>query len=222
MMNRTRTDSATTAVTTDDLFKTLSNRRRRYVLHYLKQHVETEAVPIRTLSEQIAAWENGVDAAAVSSKQRKRIYTALHQTHLPQMDRLEIIEYDADRGTVTMAAPLEQFDIYFELTRADDVPWSHVYLGVGGVASALMLGVWLSVWPFTAVSPVVYASVFAALFVVIGGYHTLQERRGYLGAGTPPELAVPGDGATAVDVQSTATDEVATARDEPHAIRPRR
>src|SRR6056297_2116585 len=81
-MNRNRTDSATTAITTDDLFKTLSNRRRRYVLHYLKQHAGTGAVPIRTLSEHIAGWENGVDVATVNSKQRKRIYTALHQTHL--------------------------------------------------------------------------------------------------------------------------------------------
>jgi len=219
---RTPPDSATTAITTDDLFKTLSNRRRRYVLHYLKQHADAEAVPIRTLSEQIAAWENGVEAAAVSSKQRKRIYTALHQTHLPRMDRLGIIKYDANRGTVTMADSLEQFDIYFELTRADDVPWSHVYLGVGAVASALMLGVWLSLWPFTTVSPAVYASVFAALFVVLGGYHTIQERRGYLGAGSPPELLIPGDGATTVDVQPTATGSVAAARDEPNTIQPKR
>ena len=222
MMNRTRTDSATTAITTDDLFKTLSNRRRRYVLHYLKQHADTEAVPIRTLSEQIAGWENGVDADAVSSKQRKRIYTALHQTHLPRMDRLGVVEYDANRGTVTMADSLEQFDIYFELTRADDMPWSRVYLGVGGLTAALMIGVWLSVWPFTTVSPVVYASVFAALFVILGGYHTLQERRGYLGAGTPPELMIPGDAATTVDIHPTATDDTVTARDEPNTIQPRR
>ena len=221
-MNRNRTDSATTAITTDDLFKTLSNRRRRYVLHYLKQHADAEAVPIRTLSEHIAGWENGVDAVAVSSKQRKRIYTALHQTHLPQMNRLGIIEYDANRGTVTMADSLEQFDIYFELTRADDLPWSHVYLGVGGVASALMIGVWLSVWPFTAVSPVVYASLFAVLFVALGGYHTLHDRQGYLGASTPPELTIPGETATAVDIQPMATDDVATAQDEPNTIQPRR
>jgi len=221
-MNRNRTDSATTAITTDDLFKTLSNRRRRYVLHYLKQHAGTGAVPIRTLSEHIAGWENGVDVATVNSKQRKRIYTALHQTHLPQMNRLGIIEYDANRGTVTMADSLERFDIYFELTRADDLPWSRVYLGVGGVASALMIGVWLSVWPFTAVSPVVYASLFAVLFVALGGYHTLQDRQGYLGASTPPELTIPGETATAVDIQPTATDDAAPARDEPNTIRPRR
>ena len=221
-MSPNRTDAPPTAITTDDLFKTLSNRRRRYVLHYLKQHIDSEDVPIRTLAEHVAAWENDIASSSVSSKQRKRVYTALHQTHLPQMDRVGIIDYDASRGTVTIADSLERFDIYFELTRADDLPWSRVYLGVGGVTTALMVGVWLSVWPFTTVLPIVYASVFAALFVALGGYHTLQERQGYLGTGTPPELAVPGDGTTAVAVQSTATDEVATARDEPHTIRPRR
>lgn len=170
------------------------------------------------LSEQIAAWENGVDTEAVSSKQRKRIYTALHQTHLPRMDRLGIVEYDANRGTITMADSLEQFDIYFELIRADDVPWSHVYVGVGSVTTALMIGVWLSVWPFTAVSTTVYASVFAALFVVLGGYHTMQERRGYLGTGTPPELTILGDEATTVAVQPTAEGAGTTPQDEPKKI----
>ena len=217
-MTRNRTDSSTLAIPTDDLFKTLSNRRRRYVLHYLKQHADSEAVPIRTLSEQIAAWENGIDAATVSSKQRKRIYTALHQTHLPRMDRLGVIEYDANRGTVSMANSLEQFDIYFELTRTDDMPWSRVYLGVGGVAVALMVGVWLSVWPFTAVPPVGYASLFAALFVVLGGYHTVQDRRGYLGTGAPPELAVPGDDPTTVEIHSASTDASVTAREKSNPI----
>ena len=190
------------AITTDDLFKTLSNRRRRYVLHYLKQHVDGEDVSIRTLAEHVAAWENSVESSSVSSKQRKRVYTALHQTHLPRMDRMGIIDYDASRGTVSMATSLEPFDIYFELKRADDMPWSHVYLGIGGVATALMSGVWLSLWPFATVPAVVYASLFAALFVVLGGYQTIQDRRSALGADAPPELSVPADTATVLDVQA--------------------
>lgn len=208
-----------TTITTDDLFKTLSNRRRRYVLHYLKQHVGKGDIPIRTLAEQVAAWENGVTSGSVNSKQRKRVYTALHQTHLPRMDRMGIIDYDANRGTVAMATSLEPFDIYFELKRADDMPWSHVYLGVGGVAMALMSGVWLSLWPFDVVPAVVYASLFAALFVVIGGYHTIQDRRNVLGADAPPELSVPADTAIVLDVQATAPNDRTTAPNESEAMK---
>jgi len=201
-VSQQRADATMTAITTDDLFKTLSNRRRRYVLHYLKQQVDGEGVPIGTLAKQVAAWENDVESSSVDSKQRKRVYTALHQTHLPQMGRMGIINYDASRGTVTLASSLEPFDIYFELKRADDVPWSHVYLGVGGVAMALMSGVWLSLWPFATVPGVVYASLFAVLLVVLGGYHTIQDRRNALGADAPPELSIPAGTATVLDVQA--------------------
>ena len=43
----------------DDIFKTLSNRRRRHVLHYLR-HIDG-TVTIRDLSEQLAELEGQVE-----------------------------------------------------------------------------------------------------------------------------------------------------------------
>ena len=106
----------------ETIFETLSSRRRRYALHYLTQ--VGDAVTIRELSEQLAAWENGVDCDAVTPKQRKRVYTALHQTHLPKMDRLGVVDYNNDRGTVTLTDHIEEFDIYLDVVASDALPRS--------------------------------------------------------------------------------------------------
>lgn len=180
------------SITTDELFTTLSNRRRRYVLHYMKQHRDAGQVPIRELSEQLAAWENGVETGAVNPKQRKRIYSALHQTHLPKMDRLDIVDYNRNRGTVTMTDSLEQFDIYFGLTHERDLPWSQLYLGLGAVATTLAVCVWLSVWPFGLLPDVAYAIFVSGLFLAVSGYHVFHDRQRFLGeSGEPPEIAIP-------------------------------
>ena len=181
------------SITTDELFTTLSNRRRRYVLHYMKQHTDAGQVPIRDLSEQLAAWENGVETAAVNPKQRKRIYSALHQTHLPKMDRLGIVDYDRNRGTVTMTDSLDQFDIYFGLTHERDLPWSQLYLGLGAVATTLAVCVWLSVWPFELLPDIAYAMLVSGLFLAVSGYHVFHDRQRFLGeSGEPPEIVIPG------------------------------
>ncbi|MFC7046607.1 hypothetical protein ACFQH6_15405 [Halobacteriaceae archaeon GCM10025711] len=60
------------------------------------------------MSRQIAAWENGISADQVSSKQRRRVYTALHQTHLPRMVRQGVIEYDQNSKVIELTASAGQ------------------------------------------------------------------------------------------------------------------
>ena len=198
-----RTANEQTSLTADVVFKMLSNQRRRYVLHYMKQRRADQPVTIRTLSEQIAAWENSVACADVNPKQRKRIYTALHQTHLPKMDQLGILNYDRNRGTVSLVDSVEQFDIYFDMVSANEIPWSHLYLGLGSVASALAVCAWFTVWPFALLPGHAYALGFASTLVAVAGYHTYRERSRFLGAShRPPELDIP----LSVSQQRTETD----------------
>lgn len=72
-------------LTEDELFELLSNRRRRYILHELMR--ADCRLDIGSLSQEIAACEDEVDLQEVSSSDRKRVYTALHQSHLPKMDK---------------------------------------------------------------------------------------------------------------------------------------
>jgi hypothetical protein len=176
-------------LSTEVIFTTLSNRRRRYVLHYLAQ--VGDSVRIRDLSEQIAAWENRIDPRDVTPKQRKRVYTALHQTHLPMMDRLGAVAYNKDRGTVATTEHLDAFEIYLDVVPQDDIPWSQFYLALGSVVSALVVVAALGVTPFSSIGGFGYALAVAAIFTVAGGIHTLRDRRTRIGTtASPAEMAV--------------------------------
>ncbi|WP_425433481.1 DUF7344 domain-containing protein [Halorubrum ezzemoulense] len=179
-----------THLTTEVVFETLSSRRRRYILHYLRQ--VDDSVAIRDLSEQLAAWESHIDRRDVTPKQRKRVYTALHQTHLPMMDRVGAVVYDKDRGTVTMTEDLQTFDIYLDVVSQDDIPWSQFYLALGAVLSALVAVAALGFPPFSYVGGFGYALFVAAGFTLVGCVHTLRDRRTLVGtAATPAEVEPP-------------------------------
>lgn len=168
-------DSVGEELSTEAIFKTLSSRRRRYALQYLAQ-VEGP-VTIRDLSEQVTAWENGIDRQAVTPKQRKRVYTALHQTHLPKMDHLGVAVYNRDRGTVEITDHVREFDIYLDVVPRGDIPWSQLYLVLGSVLSALVIVAALGFPPFSAVGGFGYAMFVAVTFTVAGAAHVLYDRR---------------------------------------------
>jgi len=56
----------------------------------------------------------------VSSDERKRVYVALYQNHLPQLDDVGLIEYDQSRGRVAAGPALQQASKYLGLTAAAD------------------------------------------------------------------------------------------------------
>lgn len=178
------------SLSTEAVFETLSSQRRRYTLHYLKQR--REPVTVRDLSEQVAAWENGIDRESVTPKLRKRVYTALHQTHLPKMSQLEVIEYDSDRGVVEMTPHVSQLDIYLDIVSTDDLPWSQFYLGLGAVFTALVTVGGLGIPPFDLISGFGYALCIALVVTGVGAYHTFRDRRSRVGGhGEPAEEIVP-------------------------------
>ena len=51
-----------TEITEDELFDVLANQRRRFAVHLLKRE-EDDTIAIGEMAEQIAAWENDIDAA---------------------------------------------------------------------------------------------------------------------------------------------------------------
>lgn len=176
-------------LSTETVFETLSNRRRRFTLHYLSQ--VGESVTIRELSTQIAAWENGVELHAVTPKQRKRVYTALHQTHLPTMDRLDVIVYAKDRKTISSTDQIQDFDIYLDIVPSDDLPWSQFYLLLSAVISVLVVIAVQGVPPFSSVGGFGYALLASGIFVVTSSLHHLHDRQTLIGSATTPPEAEP-------------------------------
>lgn len=177
-------------LSSETVFKTLGSRRRRYVLHYLMQ--VDGPVTVRDLCEQIAAWEHHIERRVVTPKQRKRVYTALHQTHLPTMDRLGVIEYDKDRGTVAVTDHVQTFEVYLDVVPQDDIPWSQFYLILGSVLSVLVVVAALGFPPFSYVGGFGYAVFVAVSFTAAGVIHTIRDRRTLIGStAVPPEIEPP-------------------------------
>lgn len=178
-------------LTTEEIFHILSNRRRRFALHYLDQ--VGDQVTIRDLSEQIAAWEHDIDRSAVTPKKRKRTYTALHQGHLPKLDRLGVIEYDNERGIVAPSEHVKDFDVYLDVVPHDDVPWDEFILGFGAFLSALVFVGWLSIPPFGGVDGFLYAAFAALSITALGGYRVLTDTKTHIGKTTAPTEITPPD-----------------------------
>lgn len=84
-----------------EVFELLKNERRRRVISFLKRQ-DDRSTTLGVLAEHIASLENDIDVAQVSSSQRKRVYIALYQCHLPKMDDLGVIEYEKNRGTIQL------------------------------------------------------------------------------------------------------------------------
>lgn len=117
-------------LTADAVYDILSNQRRRFVLYHLGNVGETS---LRELSRLVAAWENGIDPEAVTSVQRKRVYTALHQTHLMRLDEYGVVQYDRTRGVVVPTDRLDVFEGFLADEETYQRPWNRYY---GGLVAA--------------------------------------------------------------------------------------
>lgn len=156
-----------------DWFTVLKNERRRQALRVLA--AEDDAYTLSDLAERIASWENEVDPVALTSQQRKRVYVALYQRHLPRMDDLGIVEFDQRSGRVRLTERGWQlFDWYdrdegLGLGGTSDESWPLRYLAVS-VAGAVGLVVAIaggvpSVW---SIAPIVGATLFLSVIHVSG------------------------------------------------------
>lgn len=168
----------------DLVFATLSNARRRYVLHYLKRH--GGPATIRELAEQIAAWENDTQMAEVTYKQRKRVYTSLHQTHLPKLADAGFIESERSWEAITLSERARELEVYLEVVPEDDIPWSDFYLGLAGIGVALVAGLLFGAYPLTLLSELAWAGLFAGVLFVVAAVHAYDSRRHLLGGTDAP------------------------------------
>lgn len=172
------------AISKDDVFEVLSNRRRRYAIHYLQRH--EEAVGLGELSETVAAWENDVPPEQISSSERKRVYTALQQFHLPKMERKGLVEYDQRGGVVEPTETTNAVDVYLDVVPEDDIPWSHYYLGLSAMSAVLLGLVWLDVPPTTVLPDAAWLALVVLAFAVSSLVHAYRDREMRLGSEESP------------------------------------
>jgi hypothetical protein len=173
-------------VSEDELFEVLSNRRRRYAVHAIKQ--EGEAVELGEIAERVAAWEYDIPEQQVSYDERKRVYTALQQSHLPKMDDAGVVAYDKDRGIIEPKPALAEAEVYMDVVRGYGLPWSQLYLGLSTVAALLVGGVWTDLLAVETVPDAAWMAGVVAAFGVVALVHTVTARRYRIGStDAPPE-----------------------------------
>lgn len=98
------------AISLDEIFGLLRNRRRRDVLSYL---LEADGqISLGEVAETIAARECDKPVSQITSQERKRVYVGLYQGHLPKMDDYGAIEYNQERGVIDRGPNFELFVEY--------------------------------------------------------------------------------------------------------------
>jgi hypothetical protein len=163
----------------------LRNQRRRFTLHYLKQ--VDEPVPVTELAERVGEWETGQAAEKLNKTEHKRVYTALQQFHLPKMAEYGFVEFDHDKGQVSLSTAAANTEFYVDPISGRDVPWSTYYLGLSILTVIGWLAVWSTAGPFAAVSMYIYGIFIATMMVMLSlghSYDTYYRMR--LGAGGDP------------------------------------
>jgi hypothetical protein len=172
-------------LTRDELFHVLRNQRRRFAIHYLKR--ESEAVTLGELATHVAAWENGESAVEVTSRERRRVYNALQQSHIPLLDRTGVVE--VNRHEIELTDQAEELDVYLEVVPSGDISWNEYYLALGSVGLSVLVVAWLDVGPF-GMLPDIAAGMFLGIALSVSAIANVYYQRGNFLGNTeePPEL----------------------------------
>jgi predicted house-cleaning noncanonical NTP pyrophosphatase (MazG superfamily) len=173
----------------DEVFEILRNRRRRFVLHYLKQR-HSASIDLAELSNQVAAWENDKSIDELTYDERKTVQNSLYQFHLEKMRDFGVVEYDRRSGEVTLTDAADDLELYLEAVPETEIPWSLYFLGLSVLATLLAGSVLLDAWfvaVFSATDWFVLASVTFLVSSVAFFYQNRYQMR--IGSdGPPPEV----------------------------------
>lgn len=164
----------------DDAFDILSNQRRRHVLQYLLD-ADADSVELGEIAEHVAALENDKDTSTLTSNERKRVYVGLYQNHLPRMDAVDVIEFDADRKQIRLGTNATELERYLQC-KPRGTPggtgsrWPLYYFLVAVCSVLAVLGS-LLINGFSTNHRVLLAAGTIACFVVLPLVQLVQQRR---------------------------------------------
>ncbi|WP_423745923.1 hypothetical protein V5735_08235 (plasmid) [Haladaptatus sp. SPP-AMP-3] len=184
---RERTDRARSrAFSEQEVYDAVKNLRRRYVLYSLNR--QRGSVELGELAEQIAAWENNISREEVSPEQRKSVYSALYQTHLPKLENIGIVSYDRDSKQVSFTDGARDFELYLATDSQTTVPWHKLYVALSAVGALLLALGWFELVPASGFQLATFVLVAFGMTATAHFYdrHCWQQRF----QGATPDLAV--------------------------------
>jgi len=126
-------------------------------------------IELGDLAEHVAAWELEKDVSAITSTERRRVYTSLQQTHLDKLEEAGIIQYD--RKTIQPTDRLEDLEFYLEVVPEDEIPWAQYYLGLAGVGAVAVTCASINIYP---ISDLLLAALLVGAFALSAVGHMYQ------------------------------------------------
>jgi len=169
-----RSDTTEPEPSRDAVFTVLSNQRRRFALSYLLE--QDEPVGIKELSKQVAAMENDVPVEDVTHKQRKRVYIALHQNHLAQLEDLGFIDCGRSREAIGPTDRASRLEPFLDPSVRDVGPTPAAEAGITTVGALLVSLAWFDVYPFALLPDLAYAAGIVIALVVVTGVRLYRAR----------------------------------------------
>lgn len=162
------------SISRSEIFEILSNDRRQYVIRFLLEKRAGDSVPLGEVVDYVAERENNVSNDELDTVQRKRVYTALRQCHLPKLDDYGVVNYDNLRSEVEVGNGIDEIQQYLDYDPETAVPWSNCYLGLSLVTTLAVLFSLAGVYPFSVVSNEILMIAIIVSFAATAGAHTYR------------------------------------------------
>jgi DNA-binding transcriptional ArsR family regulator len=161
----------------DELFRILSNSRRRYIIYYL--HEAGDEMSLKELATRIAAVENDTAVEEVTDEERQRVYISLYQTHLPKLEEAEIVSYDDEERIVALTPQTAREGFFWMQTSEPSRSWALYYAALGVVGWLFVIGRGLAVPLFTSIPWfVIAAALSTAILALVAAQYSLETRDG--------------------------------------------
>lgn len=165
-----------TSLSKDELFRILSNSRRRQILYFL--HRADEAISLKDLAAMVASRENETTVEEVTDEERQRVYISLYQTHLPKLESAGLVRYDEEERNVSLVTDVANRG-FFWMQPETRRSWTRYYGALGVLGWVLIIGLWTGLPVFTLLSwAAVAIFVSSALLVLVLAQYVLEEQNG--------------------------------------------
>ena len=162
----------------------LRNDRRRLAIKCLREN--GGLLSVRDLSEDVASRETGETPAP--RDKRRSVYVSLHQTHLPKLDDLEIVDYDTDEKEVHLCDRATEITTYMEVVPRYGITWAEYYLMLGVLGFGTVLSASIGTPLLGAVGTPAIAAAYLLILIGSAAYHvSSQDRKLFEGLRSQPE-----------------------------------
>lgn len=144
----------------------LRNDRRRAVIEFLSER--DGHATIRELSEHIAALESGEEPPPRNIRQS--VYVSLHQTHLPKLEGLGVVDYDTDSKDIELSERASYVKAYMGQNEEGTDPFGFAYVAIGLLGVLLALVTLSGTGSFVGVALGIWVLLLFAIVTILGGY----------------------------------------------------